>query len=221
VTLKREGQVLTGDHLVYDVDQGVGVVTGKSLKLTTATDTVTARDAFDWYDAKQIAVARGDAVATRNGKTVRADILTGYLTKTAPAKTAAAPRARPAAAKTPPDKAPGSEAADSKLTRVDAQGHVVVTNGPDVGQSDYGVYNAVSGIVTLIGNVVITRDKSILKGQYAVMDLEHNVSRIMPVAAGESGGPPHRVQGLFVRRDADNAAPAKAGPAQGNAGTKP
>ncbi len=207
VTIKRDGQVLTGDHLVYDVDQAVGVVTGKALKLTTANDTVTARDSFDWYDQKQIAVARGNAIATRNGKTVRADTITGYMAKATPGT------AKPAAASTKPGPAKAGAASplgsggESKLSRADAQGHVVVTNGPDVGQSDHAVYNAESGVVTLIGNVVITRDKNVIKGQYAVMDLNNNVSRMMPATAGGAGHP-QRVQGLFVRRDGTAATPA-------------
>src|SRR5205085_1789265 len=60
------------------------VVTGETLKLTTATDLVTARDSLEWYDQKQIAVARGNAVAVRNGKTIKADILTAYMVKTKP-----------------------------------------------------------------------------------------------------------------------------------------
>jgi len=214
VTIKKEGQTVVGDHAVYDVDQAVGVVTGKGLKMTTATDTVTARDRFDWYDQKQIAVARGDAVAIRNGKTIRADVLTAYLTKTpataAPGKPAPT---KPAPAKpTPAAGKPGAPAPemDSKLNRIDAQGHVVVTNGADIGQGDYGVYNAQTGIVTLIGNAIITRDKDVIKGQYAVMDLNNNVSRMMPSAAA-TPGQHQRVRGLFVRRDATGtvaAAPA-------------
>ena len=57
---------MVGDQAVYDVDQQIGIVTGKALKLTTATDVVTARDSLEWYDQKQIAVARGDAVAVRD-----------------------------------------------------------------------------------------------------------------------------------------------------------
>jgi lipopolysaccharide export system protein LptA len=214
VVIQKEGETITGDHAVYDVDQAVGVVTGKNLKMTTATDTITARDRFDWYDQKQIGVARGDAVAIRNGKTIRADVLTGYMTKTpaAPAKPGekSKPGATRAAAKTGPAK-PGEKdpAADeeSKLSRVDAQGHVVVTNGSDVGQSDYGVYNAQTGIVTLIGNAVITRDKDVIRGQYAVMDLNTNVSRMMPSSAAEPGKH-QQVRGLFVRRDPATGQPA-------------
>ncbi len=207
VTMTREGQTIIGDRAVYDLDQALMVVTGKTLKLTTATDLVTARDSLEWYDQKKIAVARGNAVANRNGKTIKADILTAYMVKTkpadakAPAKTAKAPL--PQTGKTAPiaASAPGPGAADSKISRVDAQGHVVVTNALDTGRGDYGVYNAESGICTLVDNVVIARGKDVIKGQYGVMDLNKNVSRMLP-SAGAPSGSPQRVQGLFIRDDA-------------------
>jgi len=204
VTMKREAQTVVGDHAVYDIDQQIAVVTGKGLKMTTATDTVTARDSLEWYDQKQIAVARGDAVAVRTGKTVKGDILTAHMIKTAatakPAPVAAKsrpkggkPAATPAAANIG-DKPP----AESKISRVDAQGHVVVSNAIDTGKGDFGVYNAETGIATLIGNVSIQRGKDVIRGQRGVMDLNNNVSRMLP---GEPGATPQRVQGLFVRDD--------------------
>ena len=51
--------------------------------MTTPTDIVTARDSLEWYDQKQVAVARGDAVAVRNGRTIKGDVLTAYMVKTA------------------------------------------------------------------------------------------------------------------------------------------
>jgi len=161
-------------------------------------------------------VARGNAVAVRNGKTIKADILTAYMVKTKPADVkpgnageAGPPRrgpekppATPAAAgtgklpATPAAAGPG--AADSKISRVDAQGHVFVTNGLDTGRGDYGVYNADSGICTLIDNVVITRAKDVIKGQYGVMDLNNNVSRMLPAAARAPRG---NGSSLFVRDD--------------------
>src|SRR5205085_2743983 len=104
VTLKRDQQIVTGDRAVYDVDKAIAVVTGKGLKLTTPSDTVTARDSLEWYDQKQVAVARGDAVAVRNGKTIKADVLTAYMTKTAPPPAKAK---RPAAAAAQPRRVQG------------------------------------------------------------------------------------------------------------------
>ena len=206
VTMLREGQTVVGDRAIYDLDQAIMVVTGKALKLTTATDVVTARDSLEWYDQKQIAVARGNAVAVRNGKTIKADILTAYMVKTKPADVKSATQAkRPAPAgtgkppATPAAASAGPGSTDSKISRIDAQGHVFVTNGLDTGRGDYGVYNADSGICTLIDHVVITRAKDVIKGQYGVMDLNNNVSRMLPATA--SGTPRERVQGLFVRQD--------------------
>ena len=143
-SLKHEAQTVIGDRAVYDIDQGIAVVTGKSLKLTTATDVVTARDSLEWYDQKQIAVARGDAVAIRTGKTIKADILTAYMAqiRDAAGKGARAGRRRPPDAS--PTTAPGAitgahprrrraaqgrdaggQEGKSRISRVDAQGHVV------------------------------------------------------------------------------------------------
>jgi lipopolysaccharide export system protein LptA len=209
VVLKGETQSVVGDHAVYDVDQQIAVVTGKGLKLTTPTDTVTARDSLEWYDQQQIAVARGDAVAAREDKRIRADVLTAHLTKDKPSAADGKPVGKPAAQ--PPVKpgaaSPLGEEGSSKISRVDAQGNVVVSTATDVARGDYGVYNAETGLATLLGNVTITRGPNAIRGQYAVIDLNNNISRIMTVAA-KPGEPAPRVEGLFVRQDEANGAPA-------------
>jgi len=96
-----------------------------------------------------------------------------------------------------------------------------VSTATDTGRGDYGVYNADTGIVTLLGNVTISRGENTIRGQYAVVDLNNNVSRMLPTT-GTPSGPPSRVEGLFVRQDqtgasgAGNAAggPAATGPAK-------
>ena len=215
VTIKGERQTVVGDQAVYDVDQQIGIVTGKALKMTTATDMVTARDSLEWYDQKQIAVARGDAVAIRDVKVIHADVLTAHMTKEKPAAAAGKPdKAVPATAPAKPrNAAPPLGAADegSRISRVDAQGHVLVSTQTDVGRGDYGVYNADSGIATLLGNVTVTRGPNTIRGEYAVMDLNNNISRMMaaPAAAGATAT---RVEGLFVRQD--QAIPTGAPPAR-------
>jgi len=202
VTIKGERQTVVGDQAVYDVDQQIGIVTGKAPKMTTASDMVTARDSLEWYDQKQIAVARGDAVAVRDTKRIRADVLTAHMTKDkppmAPAKTE-----KPVPAPAKPRNSPtplGDADESSRISRVDAQGNVLVSTETDVGRGDFGVYNADSGIATLLGNVTVTRGPNTIRGEYAVMDLNNNISRMMaaPARAGTATTP---VQGLFVRED--------------------
>jgi lipopolysaccharide export system protein LptA len=221
VTIKGERQTVVGDQAVYDVDQQIGIVTGKALKMTTATDVVTARDSLEWYDQRQIAVARGDAVAVRDVKVIRADVLTAHMTKDKPPPAAGkAEKVAPAAAQAKPRNGAtplGDTDESSKISRVDAQGHVLVSTETDVGRGDYGVYNADSGIATLLGNVTVTRGPNTIRGEYAVMDLNNNVSRMMaapatPGAGRMPGTGATRVEGLFVRQD-QAAAPAGTPPA--------
>jgi lipopolysaccharide export system protein LptA len=218
VVMQRNADTVTGDHAVYDVDQAIAVVTGTQLKMTTPTDVVTARDSLEWYDQKNIAVARGNAVAIRTGRTVKADILTAYLHKTAP-PAAARPGASGKPAATPAAAAPTAKGGvpdpnAAKISRVDAQGHVVISNAIETGRGDFGVYNEDTGIATLIGNVVIERGKDVLTGQRGVMDLNRNISRMLP-----GGAPGHRrVQGLFVREEQHPGTPAHPGTATAKPG---
>jgi len=215
VTIKGERQTVVGDQAVYDVDQQIGIVTGKTLKMTTATDVVTARDSLEWYDQKQVAVARGDAVAVRDTKRIRADVLTAHMTKEKPQPAAGKPE-KPATTMAKPRNSAtplGNTDEGSKISRVDAQGNVLVSTETDVGQGDFGVYNADSGIATLLGNVTVTRGPNAIRGQYAVMDLNNNISRMM-AAPATAGTPPTPVQGLFVRQD---QAAALAGARRGSA----
>jgi lipopolysaccharide export system protein LptA len=227
VVLKHEASTAAGERAVYDIDQGIAVVTGKNLKLTTATDVVTARDSLEWYDAKQIAVARGNAVATRAGKTIKADILTAYMHKSA--QPAAKQPAVKAAAHVGPAAAPrssiahtgtahtgavgGGQEGESRISRVDAQGHVIITDALNTGRGDFGVYNADTGIATLIGNVVIQRGANVIQGQRGVMDLNSNVARMMP--GNGAGEGKTRVQGLLVREQAKPGAPKPDAPKSG------
>ena len=50
-----------GDRAEYDKDKSVVVLTGKALKATTLEDTVTARDSLEYWQDKDMAVARGNA----------------------------------------------------------------------------------------------------------------------------------------------------------------
>jgi lipopolysaccharide export system protein LptA len=216
VVISNGADTVTGDQAVYDVGQEIAVITGRDLRLTTATDVVTARDSFEWYDQQQLAVARGNAVAVRGDRRIRADVLTAHMIKdkppdaaksaaTAPPATTTKPSAgaqatRSAAAAKPSNPA-AADAESSRISRIDAQGHVVVSTPTDIGRGNFGVYDAIKGIVTLLGNVTITRGQDIIRGQYAVVDLNTNVSRMLPLAAAP-GQPPSRVEGIFVRQDA-------------------
>jgi lipopolysaccharide export system protein LptA len=198
VRLQTETQTVYGDHAVYDLDQATAVVTGEHLRLVTPRDTVTARDTLEWYDNTQVAVARGDALAIQEQKRLAGDVLTAQVVK-------------------PPD-------GPSRISRVDAQGHVLASTSNEIARGASGVYNVDTGIVTLAGGVTITRDGNELKGQYGVVDLNRNISRLLsaPPGAAESGP----VQGLIVPRSSAKPGASNQGsrpkqPAQQPSGTSP
>jgi lipopolysaccharide export system protein LptA len=181
VRLKTETQTVYGDRAVYDLDSATAVVTGKHLKLVTPKDTVTARDSLEWYDNTLIAVARGDALAVRETKRLAGDVLVAQVVK--------------------PTDGP------SRISRIDAQGHVLVTTINEIARGATGVYNVDTGIATLAGGVTITRGDNELRGQYGVVDLNNNVSRLLSAPPGDlSQRAP--VQGLIIPRTTTKAPPA-------------
>ncbi len=171
-----DNQHAYGDHGVYDVDAGTMVLTGKDLRLITRQDTVTARDSLEWHDKEQVAVARGDAVAVREGKRIRADVMTAAVTR--------------------------DEKGAQHISRIDAQGDVTVTSQDQSGRGDSGVYNVDTGITTLIGHVKLTRGPNELRGQYAVVDMNKGIYRLLGAPPSETltSSRPTRVEGLFVPR---------------------
>jgi len=162
-----------GDHAVYDVDQAVMVLTGKDLRIVTPGETITARDSLEWYDKKQIAVARGDALVIRGDRRMRADIVTADIEKQG---------AQPA-----------------QITRVNGYGNVLISAPGQIAHGDEGVYNVGPQIATLIGHVRLTKGDDELRGEYGVVDLKNNVSQILAAPPNQiASGPTPRVEGLLV-----------------------
>jgi lipopolysaccharide export system protein LptA len=193
VRIATETQTVYGGHAIYDVDSATLVVTGKNLKLETQRDVVTARDSLEWYDDRQLAVARGDAVEVREGKRLRGDVLVGEVEKDA--------------------------SGNSRIQRIDARGNVLVSSLDQIARSDTGVYNLDTGIATLAGRVTITRGDNEMRGRYGVVDLNKNIGRLLsepPDQSLTSGGPAPRVSGILKRsqptQDASDSKPPQKGP---------
>ncbi|UEM22144.1 hypothetical protein JL100_005175 [Skermanella mucosa] len=180
-------QNVYGDRAVYDVDKQVAVVTGSDLRLVTPTDVVTARDSLEYWETQKLAVARGDAVAVREANRVSADVLVGLF-------------------------AEGAGGA-LEMTRIDAQGNVVITTPTDVARGREGVYNLKTNIATLTGDVRLTRGDNHLNGQTAEVNMNTGVSRLL--STGNRTG--ERVRGLFVpgqQPGGAQPAPGQPAPAQ-------
>jgi lipopolysaccharide export system protein LptA len=190
-----------GDHAAYDMDQGVLVITGHALKLTTPTYVLTARDSLEYWSNQHMAVARGDAVlVTNTGRRIAADVLVAYTDKNGTPGQGAA--AATVADRTPAAGAgPASDADDpsGKLKRVDAIGHVVIMTTTDIVQGDRAVYDPKLGIARIAGSVRITRGQNVLVGDEALVNMKTGVSRLL--SQGDT-----QVKGLIIPNQANQPA---------------
>lgn len=152
VRIVSETQEGTGEQAVYDVDNAVMVLSGGKPTFVSGNDTIVADRQIEYWEGKQMAVARGNAVATREDRTVRGETLAAYFRKGDDGKTT--------------------------VFRVDAFDRVRIRTATETATGDRGVYNVESGIATLTGSVKIDRDGNVLTGCRTEVNLNTNVSKL-------------------------------------------
>lgn len=213
-----------GDEAVYDTNQALMVLNGRDLRFESPEVKITARDSLEYYEQKNLAVARGNAVATQQDKKVRADILTAHLNPNRGPRGAPPAAAQPAAGKAQPGKPqparPGAQPASggplgNGIERMDAFGNVLMSSDQSIARSQKGVYTVSTGMALLSGGVKITRGENQLNGETAELNLNTGVSRILS-GAGTASSPGGRVRALF----APTKAQAPAGAAEQMTETK-
>ncbi len=166
VLIATPTQQVHGDRGVYDIRTDVITLTGADLRLETETETITARDSLEYWKGDQVAVARGNARALRGTDQIDADELKAEL----------------------------SEDVDGNL-QIDslaATGNVVITTPTDIARGDHGIYDRQTNTATLSGSVRLTRGPNQLNGDFAEVDLDTGVSRLL-AQPGSDG----RVHGIF------------------------
>jgi lipopolysaccharide export system protein LptA len=90
------------------------------------------------------------------------------------------------------DSGAGGAAAMGEIRRVEAHGDVVVSSPREIARGDEGIYDLTTRRITLTGDVVLTRDDNVLRGNRLEIDLASGVSRLR--AAGADG----RVRARFA-----------------------
>ena len=180
-------QTAYGAKAVYGVESGVMVMTGKPL-LVTKTDRITARDSLEFWEKRSMAVARGNAIAIREDKRMKADVLTAYFVKGKNGK--------------------------SEIQRIHAYNNVLVSSPTEIIRAQKAVYNVKTGIVVATGSVRITRGRDQLNGQAAEININTGVSRMLSSGAGRVHGifQPIRAGDKAARKGNKRARP---GPSKG------
>jgi len=160
VKITSPSQKLTGETGVYDLIKGILILKGKKVSLISGKNIITANQQLEFYEKKEMAVARKNAKANHDGRVLRADTLVALFFKDKNGKT--------------------------QLSRIQAFENVRLVNNTESVWADKGIYDVSSGIATLNGNVRITRNGNQLNGDSAIINLTTGVSKLLTDPVGQS-----------------------------------
>ena len=132
--------------------------------------------------AGKVKVVQGDTTMTSKTLVVSYDSATAPA---APAGNAKSAKSAPIQSATP---GPGGSSSNRKL---EAKGNVVVTQKDQVVTGETAVFDTRANLITMLGGVVLTQCKNVLRGDRLLVDMTTGVSRV----ESDSG----KVQGLFIQ----------------------
>jgi len=127
-----------------------------------------------------VKVVQGDTIMTSRSLVVFYDSPTPAPALASNAKAA---KSAPIQSATP---GPGGS---SSIRRLEARGSVVVTQKDQVVTGETAVFDTKANLITMLGGIVLTQGKNVLRGDRLMVDMTTGVSRV----ESDSG----RVQGLF------------------------
>jgi lipopolysaccharide export system protein LptA len=136
---------------------------------------------------QQIATFTGNVDAVQGDTTLRSDQLRVFYTS---------------------DEERQASGSQQSVKRLEADGNVIITQPGETAEGDSGVYDLVAGKMVLIGNVVLTQGKSVIKGDRLDVDRNTGVSVVTADKAVASGAKrEQRVRALFVPEPEPEPAP--------------
>jgi lipopolysaccharide export system protein LptA len=152
VVIKDLDTTAVGDKAIYNVDNGLAVLTGGALSITTSTQKITARDKIEYNTLSGQAKAIGNATINQGNDTLSAQTITADFVKDAQGK--------------------------QSLKRATAVGGVTIKTPTETLTGNSGIYNAQDNTVEIKGQVKIVRGPNVLEGDRAEVNLVTNVSKI-------------------------------------------
>jgi lipopolysaccharide export system protein LptA len=145
--------------------------------------------ALEMRDKKKEATFSGNVKVVQGDTTMTSKTLVVFYEQ-ASAPAAAPPANAKAAAKAAPmQSTTAGPGGSSSIKRLEARGNVVVTQKDQVVTGETAVFDTKANLITMLGGVVLTQAKNVLRGDRLMVDMTTGVSRV----ESDSG----RVQGLF------------------------
>ncbi len=144
---------------------------------------------LEMRDKKKEATFAGNVKVVQGDTTMTSKTLVVFYDSTPAPAPAPAANAKAAAKSAPIQSATPGPGGSSSIRRLEARGSVVVTQKDQVVTGEAAVFDTKTNLVTMLGGVVLTQGKNVLRGDRLMVDMTTGVSRV------ESDG--GRVQGLF------------------------
>ena len=140
--------------------------------------------------AGNVKVIQGDTTMTSKTLVVFYDSTSTPAPAAAPAANAKGASSKAAkAAPAPMQAATPGPGGSSSIRRLEAKGNVVVTQKDQIVTGETAVFDTKANMITMLGGIVLTQGKNVLRGDRLMVDMTTGVSKV------ESGS--GRVQGLF------------------------
>src|SRR6187549_2035740 len=146
--------------------------------------------------AGNVKVVQGDTIMTSKS------LVVFYDSASAPA--AAAPNSK-AAKSAPIQSATPGPGGSSSIRRLEAKGSVVVTQKDQIVTGETAIFDTRANLITMVGGVVLTQCKNVLRGDRLKVDMTTGVSRV----ESDSG----KVQGMFLQGESCGSGSGGAKPA--------
>ncbi|MGO8908217.1 MAG: LptA/OstA family protein [Bradyrhizobium sp.] len=146
---------------------------------------------LEMRDKKKEATFTGNVKVVQGDTTMTSKTLVVFYesSSAAPAPAAPAANTKAAAKSAPIQSATPGPGGSSSIKRLEAKGNVVVTQKDQVVTGETAVFDTKTNLVTMLGGVILTQGKNVLRGDRLLVDMTTGVSRV----ESDSG----RVQGLF------------------------
>jgi lipopolysaccharide export system protein LptA len=159
--------------------------------------------ALEMRDKKKEATFSGNVKVVQGDTTMTSKTLVVFYESGSAAAATPPPASSKAAKSAPIQSATPGPGGASSIRRLEAKGNVVVTQKDQVVTGETAVFDTKANLITMLGGVVLTQCKNVLRGDRLLVDMTTGVSRV------ESDG--GKVQGLFIQ--GQGCGPAAAGPA--------
>jgi lipopolysaccharide export system protein LptA len=157
---------------------------------------------LEMRDKKKEATFAGNVKVIQGDTTMTSKTLLVFYEPTT-AATGPAPDTKAAAKSAPIQSSTLGPGGSSSIRRLEARGSVVVTQKDQVVTGETAVFDTKANLITMLGGVILTQCKNVLRGDRLLVDMTTGVSRV----ESDSG----KVQGLFIQ-SGQGCGPTAGGP---------